>query len=116
VFWGGIAGFTSTVAHAGGPPLLVYLLGRGLEKRRFIATTVGFYAVVNVVKLIPYVGLHVITRRTLLATAALLPFAPLGIVLGLTLQRRLPERPFFIVATVLLAASGVKLLWDGVLG
>ena len=42
----GLAGFTSFVAHAGGPPLSMYLLRRSLDKTEFVATTVVFFAVV----------------------------------------------------------------------
>jgi hypothetical protein len=27
-------------------------------------------------------------------------------------MRKLPEKPFFLIATVMLGASGLKLLWD----
>ena len=37
---GGVAGFTSFVSHAGGPPAAVYLLSRPLTKTEFQATTV----------------------------------------------------------------------------
>ena len=30
--------------------------------------------------------------------------------------RRIPERPFFLFATLALGLSGVKLLWDGLVG
>ena len=32
IFWGSVAGFTSFVSHAGGPPAAIYLLSRGLTK------------------------------------------------------------------------------------
>lgn len=47
---GAASGFTSTLAHAGGPPLLVYLLPHRLDKTLFVGTTVAFFAVVNYVK------------------------------------------------------------------
>lgn len=111
--WGAASGFTSTVAHAGGPPLLAYLLRRDLDKRRFVATTVGFFAAVNASKLLPYLLLGLFSRRNLLTTAELAPLAPVGVVLGLQLQRLIPERPFFVLATALLGLSGLKLLLDG---
>ena len=114
VLWGAVSGFTSTIAHAGGPPLLVYLLRRDLDKRRFLATTVFFFAAVNLSKVLPYWELHLISRRTLLTSATLLPCAPLGTWFGLALQRRIPERAFFVVATTLLALSGAKLLADAI--
>jgi uncharacterized membrane protein YfcA len=48
-----VAGFTSFIAHAGGPPITMYLLRRGINRTQFVATTVVFFAVVNYVKLVP---------------------------------------------------------------
>ena len=50
-------GLTSTIAHAGGPPLSVYLLPRRLDKAVLVGTTVVFFAVINAVKLVPYAWL-----------------------------------------------------------
>jgi uncharacterized membrane protein YfcA len=55
--WAALSGLTSTLAHAGGPPVLVYLLGRKLDKERFIATTVVFFTAVNAAKVLPYLAL-----------------------------------------------------------
>ena len=43
-FWGGCAGYTSYVAHAGSPPLQVYLLPQRLPKVEYAATAVLFFA------------------------------------------------------------------------
>ncbi len=106
------AGFTSTLAHAGGPPLMAYLLGRKLPKERFVATSVFFFAVINLAKLPFYLGLDLFNRDTLLMSAMLLPLVPVGVWLGMRLLKRIPERPFYLFATVALALSGVKLVWD----
>lgn len=53
-FWSGVSGVTSTIAHAGGPPLNVYLLPLRLERREFVATTVLFFAIINATKVLPY--------------------------------------------------------------
>ena len=49
-------------------------------------------------------------------SAMLPPLVPRGVWLGLRLLRRIPERPFYLFATAGLGLSGVKLLWDGVMG
>ncbi|MCG8441958.1 MAG: sulfite exporter TauE/SafE family protein [Caulobacterales bacterium] len=110
-FWGGTSGFTSFVAHAGGPPLIIHMLALRLEKTRHQATTVMFFAIVNYVKLVPYTALGLFDRGTLAASAALAPFAPLGIWLGVYLHRRVNERWFYRIATAGLLAAGVRLLW-----
>ncbi|MEC5399238.1 sulfite exporter TauE/SafE family protein [Uliginosibacterium sp. H1] len=110
--WGGISGVTSTLAHAGGPPVLVYLLGRNLPKQTFVATTVVFFGFINLAKLLPYAALGLFTPDVLLTAAILAPLAPLGVWLGVHVQRLVPERPFFFIATAGLGLSGLKLLWD----
>src|SRR3546814_18468385 len=48
--WGAVSGFTSFTAHAGGPPVNVYLLPLALPKTQYQATTVAFFLLVNYVK------------------------------------------------------------------
>ena len=112
LLWGAASGFTSTLSHAGGPPLLVYLLGRKLPRQSFVATSVFFFAAINAAKLPFYLGLGLFSRDTLTASAILLPLVPLGVWLGMRLLARIPERPFYFFATAMLGLSGVKLLWD----
>ena len=109
------SGFTSTFAHAGGPPLMIYLLGRGLPRQVFVATSVYFFAAINLAKLPFYIRLDLFTRETLLMSAMLLPLVPVGVWLGRRLLAMIPERPFYVFATAMLGLSGVKLLWDAVL-
>ncbi len=110
------AGFTSTLSHAGGPPLMIYLLGRRMSRQTFVATSVFFFAVINLAKLPFYLGLDLFSRETLLLSATLLPLVPCGVWLGMRLLARIPERPFQLFAISALGLSGAKLLWDAVVG
>ena len=56
-FWGTVAGFTSFVAHVGGPPYQVYTLPLKMDPKLFTGTSVVFFAVTNAVKLVPYFAL-----------------------------------------------------------
>lgn len=116
VFWGSIAGFTSFVAHAGGPPVNIYLLPQKLDKTVYQATTVLFFTSVNYVKLIPYAALGQFNSTNMGASVLLLPIAALGIWLGYKLHHRVPEKQFFQVAYVFLFLTGCKLIDDGVSG
>jgi uncharacterized membrane protein YfcA len=40
------------------------------------------------------------------------PLAPLGIWLGLQLERRIPEKPFYRLSYGILFATGCKLIYD----
>ena len=111
--WGGVAGFTSFVAHAGGPPLNVYLLPLRLDKTVYQATTVGFFTAVNYVKLVPYAWLGQLDTSNLSTAAVLVPLAPFGIWLGVWLHDRVREDLFYKAVYLFLALTGAKLLWDG---
>ena len=115
VFWGSLSGFTSTLAHAGGPPFAVYVLAQKLDKTRVVATSVVFFLVVNYVKLVPYAWLGQLNRVNLTASLLFAPLAPLGIWLGVWLHRRVSERVFYQVSYALLFATGVKLIADALL-
>jgi uncharacterized protein len=111
---GAIAGFTSFIAHAGGPPVSMYLLRRPLDRTDFVATTVLFFAVVNYTKLLPYAWLGQLSGANLMTSLVLAPLAPIGVLTGVYLHRRVSDRFFFGVVYVLLGAVGIKLVWDGI--
>jgi uncharacterized membrane protein YfcA len=111
---GAVAGFTSFVAHSGGPPISMYLLRRPLDRMDFAATTVLFFAVVNYVKLIPYAWLGQLSADNLATSAALVVLAPVGVLIGAWLHARISDRFFFALVYVLLFAVGLKLVFDGV--
>ena len=106
------SGFTSTMAHAGGPPLLVYLLPQRLDKTVFVGTTVIFFTVVNYVKLVPFFWLGQLSADNLGLSLLFAPLAPLGIWLGLRLERWIPEKPFYRVSYTILFCTGCKLIYD----
>lgn len=115
-FWGGVAGFTSFVAHAGGPPLQFYMLPQKINKTLFVGTSVWFFLVVNYTKLIPYAYLGQFSSENLATSLVLLPLAPIGIWLGVKAHNRVPEQLFYKLAYILLFITGSKLIWDGING
>lgn len=112
-FWGSLAGFTSFVAHAGGPPLQFYMLPQKIDKTLFVGTSVWFFFVVNYVKLVPYAYLGQFSTENLATSLILAPLAPIGIWLGVKLHKLVPEVIFYRLAYILLFATGLKLIWDG---
>lgn len=115
-FWGAVAGFTSFVAHAGGPPVNVYLLPLKLDKTVYQATTVIFFTAVNYVKLVPYAWLGQLNSGNLGTSLVLMPLAPLGIWLGVWAHDRVREDLFYGAVYVFLALTGAKLSFDGLVG
>lgn len=114
LFWSAFSGLTSTIAHAGGPPLSIYLLPQRLDKAVLVGTTVIFFAVINFVKLAPYAWLGLFDARNLSTSLALAPLAPVGIWIGVALMNRLSEALFYRICYALLAVVGARLLWEGI--
>jgi len=115
-FWCAVSGFTSTLAHAGSPPLMQYLLPLKLEKERLVATTVIFFTVVNAVKLVPYGAIGLFDLSGLTASLALAPFVPLGYWAGIRLVKVLPETIFYRLLVGSLLVIGIRLLYDAFVG
>ena len=112
VFWGAVSGFTSTLAHAGGPPFAIWMLPQKLDKTVLVATSVVFFLVVNYVKLVPYAFLGQLSIANLSTALLFSPLAPIGIALGVWLHNRITERVFYAISYGLLFATGLKLIWD----
>lgn len=115
-FWGTLAGFTSFITHAGGPPIMVYLLPQKLEKAAFVATSMVFFAALNYAKIAPYLWLGLLDGKVLTTSMLLVPVGVAGIYAGLFLQRRIDVRWFYRVIYALLLVTGSKLLYDGLTG
>jgi uncharacterized protein len=112
-FWGTVAGFTSFVAHVGGPPFQVYALPLRLDPKVLTGTSVIFFAVTNALKLIPYFALGQFDGTNLAASFALMPIAPLATLAGAWLVRRMRPEVFYPFTYATVALIAVKLLWDG---
>ncbi len=111
-FWGVIAGFTSFISHAGGPPAAVFLLSRRLDKTTFQGTTVISFWAINLLKFIPYFALGIFSWQTAKADLFLIPFAVLGVWIGVHMHHRLSERGFFAFTYLFLIITGTKLIWE----
>jgi hypothetical protein len=116
VFWGFWCGLTSFVAHAGAPPAQVYLMPQRLAPAVFAGTLGWLFFVVNIVKLWPYLHLGLITRETLIGSAALLPVAVAGNLAGIWLVRRITVAKFYPLIYAMLLLVGAKLTYDGIVG
>ncbi|WP_163559264.1 sulfite exporter TauE/SafE family protein [Halomonas sp. NO4] len=103
-------GFTSFLAHAGAPPLNLYLIPRRLAKETFIATSAIAFAAVNLIKLPPYLWLGEVNITSAWASLALVPVAWAGVKSGLWLQHRVSEALFYRLVILAMAIVGVQLV------
>lgn len=112
IFWGCVAGFTSFVSHAGGPPASIQLLSQRLTKTEYQATSVIAFWWINLVKVVPYFLVGMFTRETFVANLYLAPVALIGVFVGVWMHKVVPDRLFFILAYTFLLMTGAKLIYD----
>jgi uncharacterized protein len=116
LFWGTISGFTSFVAHAGGPPYQVYALPLRHDPKLYTGTSVIFFAVVNAVKLVPYFALGQFDATNLTASLLLAPVAPLATLAGAWVVRRMRPDIFYPLMYGMILIVSLKLIHDGAAG
>lgn len=114
-FWGVIAGFTSFVSHAGGPPYQFYALPLGQDPKLYVGTSVIFFAIVNAVKLLPYFALGQFDPGNLATSAVLMPIAPVATLAGAWIVRRIDRTIFYPFMYMMVFLVGLKLVYDGMM-
>jgi uncharacterized membrane protein YfcA len=106
------SGFTSFVAHAGGPPISAYVLPLRLPPVTFAATMAVFFFIINLSKWVPYGWLGLLDLRNMATSLALLPLAPVGVLVGVRMAHRIEPRLFYRLVYLGMFLTGVKLVWD----
>ncbi|MDH3982493.1 MAG: sulfite exporter TauE/SafE family protein [Kiritimatiellaceae bacterium] len=104
------AGVTSTLAHAAGPVMQMYLLPQQLEKKKFAGTSCAFFWMLNLIKLIPFVMLGRIEADDLKLGGVLLPVIPLGVALGWWLTHKTEQKHYIILIYAVLLITSVTLI------
>jgi uncharacterized membrane protein YfcA len=106
------SGFTSFIAHAGGPPINAYMIPLRLPPIRFAATMAFFFFFINLSKWLPYAWLGLLDMRNLATSLVLLPLAPVGVLVGVRLARRIRPQLFYRLVYTGMFLTGIKLVWD----
>lgn len=106
------AGFTSMIAHAGGPPFQIYVMPQRLPRDVLVGTSIIFFAAVNLVKVAPYFALGQFTRENLILSATLVPLAIVSTWAGVWLVRRISGERFYTLVYVLMVLVGLRLIWQ----
>lgn len=101
------------IAHAGGPPFQIYILPQRLPRDLFVGTGVVFFALVNLIKVPPYLALGTLTRESLLTFAVLFALAIASTYAGVWLVRRVSGEWFYDVVYALLLLLGARLVVAG---
>jgi len=111
---GAAAGVSSTLAHAAGPIIALYLLPQKLERQLFVGTSAVYFFLLNTAKLPAYWGVNMFSREVLRLSLYMLPLVVAGAVFGFWVNRRMNDAMFSKIVYVLTFALGWWLLYDGV--
>lgn len=105
------AGFCSTIAHAAGPIVGLYMFSHNLGKSLFVGTVAWTFTLINLTKLPFYFAVDLIDTDVLLFDLVLIPLIPVGSYLGKWMHHRVPERPFNWTILVLTFIAGIQLIF-----
>jgi hypothetical protein len=105
-----LAGFTTMVANAAGPLMVLYLLATRLPKSVFIGTAAWFFLVLNLFKLPFSYSLGLLSPGSLSISLRLMPFAIIGALSGRQLVSRIDQRTFDAIVLWLSLLAGLRLL------
>jgi uncharacterized membrane protein YfcA len=110
LLFGFLGGLASTVVHAGGMVMSIYLIQKPKNKRAFVGTLVLFLAITNFLKMISYLRIEILTAEVLLLVAAISPLVILGGVLGNALNKSVSQELFRKIVLAIILITGIRLL------
>jgi uncharacterized protein len=106
-----LAGFTTLVANAAGPLMVIYLLAMRLPKMEYVGTGAVFFFVLNLVIKTPFmVHLGLVNASSIVVNLMLAPAVFLGAWVGRRILVRIDQKLFENLSLGLAAAAGIKLL------
>ena len=108
---GTVTGFSSALAHTGGPPVSIYLLMQDVTPRVFIATSALFFLILNWIKVPFYLYADLFDFELLRQIAWLLPLVPIGVVTGRWLIGRVDAATFERIIVGLLLINALLLIF-----
>ncbi len=114
--FGVATGFTSQIAHAGGPPFQMWVTPRRLPHLVFVGTSSILFAAINWMKVPAYIALGAFGHEVLVAAALLMPLAIGSTLLTVRWLKRIDGARFYVIIYLLMVLLGAKLVWDGLAG
>ena len=107
---GTITGFSSALAHTGGPPVSIYLLMQSVTPAVFIGTSALFFFILNWIKVPYYFYAGLFDFGRLQEIAWILVLVPLGVWTGRWLAYRVDRQTYENIIVGLLLVNGVLLI------
>ncbi len=110
VLFGFLGGVASSVIHAGGLVMSLYLIQKARDNRTFVGTFVLFFAIINFLKVFAYLRIEILTSEIVLLTAIISPLIILGGFLGNALNKRVSQKTFRAVVLAVILTIGINLV------
>jgi len=111
---GAFAAVSSTLAHAAGPIIALYLLPQKLDRQLFVGTCAIYFFILNNAKLPAYYLSGLFGNISWLQTAQLAPLLVVGAVLGFWLNKRMNDQAFSKIVYAVTFLLGLYILIDAV--
>lgn len=115
---GFISGLLGASTSVGGPPVILFFVNQGIEKRVFRANLVAFYMITSLLIIAGFVFSGIITREVINYAIWLLPATIVGTITGIKFTRQVDEKLFRNIALIVVMiaalssiASGLGLWW-----
>jgi hypothetical protein len=106
------AGITSTFAHGAGPVVTMFLVPQRLPKEIFVGTMVLVFTWVNWIKMPFFIGSAIINWQTIELSLLYLPLIPIGVWLGVRMNRTFSESSFLWIIYAITLVAGLQLILD----
>jgi uncharacterized membrane protein YfcA len=111
---GGFSAISSTLAHAAGPIVAMYLLPLRLDRQLFVGTCAIYFFILNTAKLPVYAYSGQFAAASPIFGMQFLPLVFAGAAAGLWLNRRISDKLFSSVVYAVTFVLGCYMLWDGI--
>jgi uncharacterized membrane protein YfcA len=108
---GTTAGFASSLAHSGGPPVSIYLMLQDVTPIVFNGTAVLFFAILNWIKVPYYLYIHLFDFHRLWQIAWIAPIVPFGVWFGRWISAKISKEVFDGVMVAILALTAILLIF-----
>ncbi len=106
------AGITSTFAHGAGPVVSLFLIPQRLPKEIYVGTTVLVFTWINWIKLPFFLANHLVNAGTFRTSLVFLPLIPVGVWVGVWLNRKFSEALFLKMVYLFTLLTGLQLIFN----
>lgn len=113
---GAFAAVSSTLAHAAGPIIAMYLLPLKLDRQRFVGVCAFYFFLLNTAKFPAYWASNQFQHAEFSFTVKFLPLVVIGALLGFWINKRISDKLFTKIVYLLTFLLGWYILYDGIGG